>query len=112
MHDYILKEMANNLETAGLLAPTVGAEVSIDKVVDCLGKSWKDRMAVVWCIEDVLVCAKCLHADEPWMSEDEAREILQSLSQNHDCNHGVSNGTLSYYVNALKKTKGVEASEN
>ena len=93
MDSHILKEMATNLEEAGLLVPVLDPDLAIHRVVECMKKSWEDRMAVVWNYKDVLEMAhlKSEYTDgKEWMTKEEAVEILYKLSRNHDATIGVN----------------------
>lgn len=111
MDSHILKEMATNLEEAGLLVPVLEPELAIHKVVECMKKSWQDRMAVIWNYKDVLEMAhlKSEYTDgKEWMTKQEAVEILHELNRNHDATIGVNWTVILDYTMSKKSELGSE----
>lgn len=115
MDIHLLKEMATNLEEAGLLVPVLEPELAIHKVVECMKKSWKDRMAVIWNYKDVLEMAhlKSEFTDgKEWMNKEEAVEILHKLNRNHDATTGINWTVILDYTMRKKSELGSEEISN
>jgi fructose-bisphosphate aldolase class 1 len=111
MHEHILKEMAKSLEEAGLLIPVLEPEMAVKQVVDCMKKSWEDKIAVVWDVHDVkstTIAGSDLDVEDSWMTDEEAREILQEMDHRHDASIGISWDVIEVYVDDLKYKKKQE----
>ena len=116
MYEHDLKEMAENLEEAGLLIPVLEPEMAITKAAECMQKSWEDKIAVVWCVEDVKSMATVdpdrptsLPADaddtDSWMTDEEAMTILRYMRRKHDAEIGINWTVIQHYVDELKYEK-------
>ena len=109
MHEHILKEMAKSLEEAGLLIPVLEPEMAVKQVVDCMKKSWEDKIAVVWDVHDVKSTTIAGDPDrgveDSWMTDEEAREILQEMDHRHDASIGINWDVIEVYVDDLKHEK-------
>ena len=111
MDSHILKEMATNLEEAGLLVPVLDPDLAIHRVVECMQKSWEDRMAVIWNYKDVLEMAHLMSEftdGKEWMNKEEAVEILHELNRNHDATIGVNWTVILDYTMRKKSELGSE----
>jgi hypothetical protein len=109
MHEHDLKEMAENLEEAGLLIPVLEPEMAVKQAVDCMKKSWEDKIAIVWCVEDV---KSFTTTDEDgnevldsWMTDEEAMTILRYMRRKHDAEIGINWTVIENHVSELKYEK-------
>jgi hypothetical protein len=69
----------------------------------------ENQIAVVWDAEDVIGQAEMLFDEGdsvPTMKE--ARDIIERIKRNHDCNYGISWETINYYLHEWKEEKEVE----
>lgn len=83
MYDHNLRTQAEALVKEGFIQ-----ETQVDDVVDALRKNvWMDRIAHVWCIEDVRDVAEVLGVE---LSEAGQREILHRLHTNFDAMVGIN----------------------
>lgn len=108
MHEHELREMAKNLEEAGLLIPVLEPEMAIKQAVECMQKSWEDKIAVVWCVHDVksmTIAGSDLDAEDSWMTDEEARDILREMDNRHDASIGINWDVIEVYVDDLKYEK-------
>ncbi len=53
-----------------------------------------DRIAIVWCVEDVI-------AVRPHLTTSQAMQVLEHAKRNHDAGEGMSWGTLQYVADIL-----------
>ena len=58
-------------------------------------KCWTDKIAVVWGIDDVQ--ARALE-DDMEISDEDAREVLDTMLDNHDANIGINWNTIDCYM--------------
>jgi hypothetical protein len=117
MYEHDLKDMAKNLEEAGLLTPALESEMAVNRVVECMQKSWEDKIAIVWCVEDVKGMATVdsdrptsLPADDDtdsWMTDEEAMEILRYMRRKHDAEVGINWAVIQHHVDELKYEKAL-----
>jgi len=110
MYDHDLKKMAENLEEAGLLIPVLEPEMAVKQATECMQKSWEDKIAITWCVDDVLHQAKCLDDDghlleNAWMSKEEALDILHNMRRKHDSEIGINWTVIDCHVDWLKYEK-------
>jgi len=94
---------------------TSGLVVDDELTKDCLKtikelrqeeENAKDKIALVWSIEDVLGHDKDLierreTGDTP-LTEDQAREVLQQADRYHDADYGVCWDTLEVYISSVR----------
>jgi hypothetical protein len=66
---------------AELLSERLGVEAQA--VAAVLEEYWKDRIASIWDIEDV-------QSKRPSLTDDQAREVLDRVEDNHDANYGIN----------------------
>jgi len=66
-----------------------------------LGEYWADKMALVWCVNDVLEQADELGIA---LSDKEAKSILDDILDHHDCEMGVSWLTLRCAIEDYPKS--------
>lgn len=50
-------------------------------------RHWRDQIAIVWTLEDV---HRVANERETVLTDDEAREILRGLLDNHDAGNGIN----------------------
>jgi len=98
MYDHHIEEMTNRLYEAGLV---------VDKrsTLGILKEYWSDRIALVWCLEDV----EALLGDrqiEPPMTDDEKREVLANMLRNQDASRGVSWDEMAAEIGRVLKARG------
>ena len=58
----------------------------------------KGELVITWCVEDVLGRAK---ENEIPCTEEQARVILARMNHGHDCDLGITWGTIDYYLDTL-----------
>ena len=108
MYEHDLKEMAENLEEAGLLIPVLEPEMAVKQAVECMQKSWEDKIAIVWCVEDVktmTTTAEDMDTSDSWMTDEEAMTILRYMRRKHDAEIGINWTVIQHYVDELKYEK-------
>ena len=108
MYEHDLKEMAENLEEAGLLIPVLEPEMAVKQAVECMQKSWEDKIAVVWCVHDVKSMAttdEAMDTADSWMTDEEARDILHNMRRKHDAEIGINWTVIQTHVDWLKYEK-------
>ena len=88
MYNHHLKRMTEVLANAGLLDKKANA-------LKVLMDYWDDKIALIWSTEDVISRAK---EKGQTISEEEARDILQSVLQHHDCTIGITWDTIDSYL--------------
>jgi hypothetical protein len=109
MYEHDLEKMAKDLEEAGLLIPVLEPEMAVKQVVECMQKSWKDKIAITWCVEDV---KSFTTTDEDgnevldsWMTDEEAMDILHKMHSKHDASIGINWTVIECHVDWLKHEK-------
>lgn len=60
-----------------------------------LNKYWEDKIAVSWCVDDVIGRAR---AKKVKMSKEKARDILSAILSKHDCCYGITWDTIDFYI--------------
>ena len=124
MYEYDLRDMAKNLEEAGLLIPVLEPEMAVKQATECMQKWFEDegKVAFVWCVEDVKSMATAdpdrptsLPADaddtDSWMTDEEAMTILRYMQNKHDAEIGINWTVIQHYVDELKYEKEQEGKE-
>lgn len=91
MHEHNIREMVSQL-----VKDNVIPEADTNKAIDSLKKHWEDKIALIWCVEDVIDRAA---ENGITISNERAAEILAEVYHRHDCNNGVSWDTLDCYIN-------------
>jgi hypothetical protein len=88
--------MASSLVEAGLTTDS-------EQVERLLTKYWADKIAAVWCVDDVHSIQKDFdqNTGKSSLSDDQALEILLSSFEDHDCNHGITWESLHYWSQEL-----------
>lgn len=90
MYDHHIQDMANQLVCDGLIA-----EEKKWEAIASLSKHWQDKIALVWCAEDVTHTAEEMGRD---LSEDQVREVLDNLLHYHDAEYGVCWENIRYQI--------------
>ena len=80
MYGMHLRDMATRLKKAGLIS-------NEDKATQIMREYWTDRIAVSWTTSDVLDRAEQKGIT---LSEDKAKEILQTILRRHDAEIGIN----------------------
>ena len=81
MYTHHLDNMAQNLVEKGIIT----AE-NKQSAVNAMRKTWKDKIALSWDIEDV---HRTAHNMGETVTDAQAREVLGELLDKHDANYGV-----------------------
>ena len=109
MYEHDLKKMAQDLEEAGLLIPVLEPEMAVKQAVECMQKSWEDKVAFVWCVHDI---KSLTTTDEDgnevldsWMTDEEAMTILRYMRRKHDAEIGINWTVIQHHVDELKYEK-------
>ncbi len=88
MNEYMIKEIAQVLYDAGVLAQgDDNAQQSYANTVKVLTTHFQNEMHIVWSVEDVQEAASEEDID---CSVERAREILATLDNDHDAEHGIN----------------------
>lgn len=90
MHHMQLEGMAKKLVEAGLVEKD-----KLELAVKNLGEYWEDTIAVIWSTQDVISYAE---SQDLTISENTAKDILDRINNNHDCNDGISWNSFDYYL--------------
>jgi hypothetical protein len=59
-----------------------------------------DKIAIIWSVEDVIDRAEDCH--EMGVSIEQSREVLRKMEHYHDCNYGLTWGTIDSYLDEIK----------
>lgn len=54
----------------------------------------RKQICILWSIEDV-------QQDHPWITDEQAWEVLKAVEKHHDCNNGIDWDNISYHANSL-----------
>jgi hypothetical protein len=92
MYSHEINEMANELLKAGVVADA-------DKAADVLRQYWGDKIALVWCVDDVKSIADSEGIE---VTDEEAMEVLLKLKNNHDASRGVCWDDIVYTLAEMK----------
>lgn len=87
MYEHHLKDQVERLIKAKVLKPS-----DSEKALKVMTKYWEDKIAIVWCAEDVQARAKEQHKGR--VSKANAIEILQTMLRRHDCTLGITWDTI------------------
>lgn len=87
MYDHNLRDMVELLIDQGIIKSDLQEET-----LKVLKGYWEDKIAIVWGSEDVIGYAKDQGKD---ISEEDARDILQTMFQKHDCEYGITWETIN-----------------
>jgi len=77
---------------------------SVKQVIDRLNRLYQsdEHIAVaIWCEDDVIEKAQEMNMT---ITREEAREILDNVEANHDCELGITWDTLDAYLDELKSS--------
>jgi hypothetical protein len=77
---------------AELLSERFGVEAQA--VTEVLNEYWSDQIADVWHIDDV-------KEQNPSLTDDQAREVLDCVMDTHDANYGINWEILDVNIRAL-----------
>jgi hypothetical protein len=86
MHEHLISDMVELLAKKKVIKPDQQTQA-----IEVLKKYWEDKIAIVWCDEDVIDRAK---EQKIRLSKSKAREILQDMLHHHDCEYGITWGTI------------------
>jgi hypothetical protein len=89
MYRFILKEMAEAVVKAGLVA-----EERQPAIQSALESCWQDRIASVWHVDDVL-------QEAPGLTEEEARKVLEKTMHYHNAEVGINWAVLRVHAGDL-----------
>ena len=76
MYDHHIRDMAR-----------LAAGKSVEEAEKALKEYWKDKIAISWCVDDVIGRAEDRDIE---LTEDQALDILSLLESKHDCNIGIN----------------------
>lgn len=88
MDNHNIEEMLSALENKGLIS-------NRSKARKVLLDYWKDRIAVIWCTDDVLGRAQ---ERGKKISKKKARDILSNMLRRHDTDLGISWTTIDCWL--------------
>ena len=73
-----------------------------------LSNYWADKIAVIWCTDDVHGIQDDFdqETEKSSLTDEQAQEILLSAFENHDCNNGITWETLHYLRQQLLEEAG------
>ena len=100
MYDHEIKEMREVLVKAGVLKPKE------KKFIAIMQEYWSDKTAIVWNTDDVHFAVNQNHEV---VSEEVARNALQSVLHKHDASIGVSWDTLAEWAEPIRKMTAKES---
>jgi len=86
MYGLHITNMAQDLIKAGLIP-----ESKLAETIEALSIEWKNRIAVTWCVEDVIAAAK---EKGKVISLDLAMEALENMLSHHDAQCGITWDTI------------------
>ena len=90
MYDHHIRDMAK-----------LAAGKSVEEAEKSLKEYWRERIAISWCVEDVISRAKEDRDIE--LTKDQALDILSLLESKHDCNIGINWEVMDYYIDEVVK---------
>lgn len=90
MYNHNFTNMVESLVLSGIVSPE-----NSKKAIEKLKEYWKDKIALVWSTEYVINRAKEIGVT---ISEDDAKNVLQQVLDNHDRNYGVTWEILDNYI--------------
>ena len=95
MHQHHIEEMADALIDAGLIIGTPDVQKTNMRplIIQTLQGLWKDKIAITWDANDVRDFA--LSDMQRALSDDETRQVLGFLMDEHDATLGVNWDTIS-----------------
>lgn len=98
MHHHNVQGMASSLVEAGLVKDQKQAEL-------VLSAYWADKVAIIWCIDDVHGIQKDCDKEtgKSSLTDEQAQEILLSAFDEHDCNNGITWDSLHYWSQKVLK---------
>jgi hypothetical protein len=70
-----------------------------ERVTKVLQNHWKDSISITWKVCDIIDRAKENHIK---LTQEQAREVLESLEDNHDCNYGITWDMIDDTINDVK----------
>lgn len=104
MYQHHIHKMASSLMEAGLVQDRQAVEF-------VLSADWKNKIAVVWCIDDVQAIQDDFdpETEKSSLSDEQAQEILLSAFEHHDCNNGITWDSLHYWSKEILEQEIVSA---
>jgi hypothetical protein len=82
MYKYIINEMATDITKYLDLS-----EEAMNNIVFVLKKYWEDKIATVWCVEDILDTAVKANIK---LTDEQAKQVLMDLLRNFDAGIGIN----------------------
>jgi hypothetical protein len=89
-HHHIL-EMTRAISTSLHLSPE--QEALVDQAIQAC---WQDKIAVVWCVEDIQLAAEENHRCR--LREEDAAHILDRILETHDAELGITWDTIYWCI--------------
>lgn len=93
MRDYTLHDMAKFIQD------NLDTENAFSRIKDTLQAYWKDKIAIVWGVEDALLAANDVGRV---LSDKEAMKVLRECLENHDVDKGF---TWRYLQETIKASR-------
>lgn len=92
MYHHHIQEMATSLVEAGVA-------IEKEQVELVLSNYWANKIAIIWCIDDVHGIQKDCDKEtgKSSLTDEQALEILSLALDGHDCSHGISWESLRYW---------------
>lgn len=84
MYEHHIDDMLEALAKKSLITDRSEAKKALQEY-------WEDKIAITWNAEDVIGYAK-IH--KKVVTEEQARDILQTMLQKHDCEYGITWDTI------------------
>ena len=100
MYKFHVEEMADNvMEKLNLLDVS-----NREKILSGLQEYWNDKVAMIWTIYDIQEYAR---EDGLEISDEDARDILNDIFDNHDAEHGINWITIGCYISGFMEERNL-----
>jgi hypothetical protein len=112
MYDHRLRDMARDI-TEKLNGKKI-TDNDYDLIHAILEKYWADKIAIVWGIKDVFVIIDRLNEESKpiiQLTDEEAKEILDDVLENMDCEYGVTWETIEYALDEFLMKRESDSNE-
>jgi uncharacterized protein YjaG (DUF416 family) len=71
---------------------------SLKDAEKALKEYWRERIAISWCIEDVLGRAEDRDIE---LTEDQALDVLSAMESGHDCEIGINWNVIDFHIDEV-----------
>lgn len=101
MYKFHIEEMADNvMEKLNLLDVS-----NREKILSGLQEYWNDKVAMIWTIYDIQEYA--MRNDDLEISDEDARNILNDIFDNHDAEYGINWITIDCYISDFMEERNL-----